>query len=697
MDIRCRIEEIICTDKKGRSRFTARDQATGWLVVSEGYLPLSDTGAGIVLKGASGPDAEGNVRCASIRPLACTEAEAIGVLSCADGISDKAARAVIAELGTDVHGYLERMGWEELIVRLREIPGIGPSKAAAIAEMLAEQAYRAGDIAWLAGKGFPYLNAVRIVKQHGSRTREAMLADPYGPMYSGLADFKACEALAAEAGMDAWDFGRARAVEKQVLDRAAADGDTRIPMQRFIRQCSDLSVWDGGTAIPDEVLSVVAYDMGRCYRGADGTEYACLKKNRRAEEAIAAGLKRLMLSACGPGAPSDEEIDAIGAECGVRYNAQQREAFRLFGKGGVAVLTGCPGTGKTTVISGLIRWYERMRPDSGVLLTAPTGRAASRAGEASGREGLTMHKALKKTPAGDWDQRDADLDCGFIVADEMSMCDTELFASFLGAVRSGTVLLLAGDPDQLPSVGAGQVFRDIAESGKVPVYRLTELVRQEEGSGIVMNARAALAGEEIREYPDFKIIRPSGGADATAAAVREAELSPSLPLVLSPVKEGPGGVNELNLAMQERFAKKGRPVWAGGTRYYIGDPVIMTHNNYRYGFYNGEAGTLAWADAGSLTVRLPGRDVTIDMADAGEMALAYALTVHRSQGTEADSVIIVLPEGAGHMASRELLNTAFTRAKKRAAAVIPGRGGAFRAGMRQARRECGLAELLAEL
>lgn len=696
MDITCLLEERSYTDRSGISEFRVVEEGTGKRFTARGYLHDAKIGSMLLLKGVSGPDPNGNISYGSAHTVTATEEEAAVVLSCADGISAKIARLIIETLGTDVFGYMDTPG---LAARLMKIPGIGPSKASAVVDLLGKQASSNEDFAWLMQQGFSYLGAMRAIREHGPGTKKYILSDPYGPMYRGQAPFEVCERIAQEAGMDAWAVERVRAVERAVLDANAAEGNTRMPMQDFLRRCSTLSVWDGGTAIPDEVLSVAAYDLGRCFFGEDGEEYASLKKYRRAEEAIVSGLRRLKASAHGLGEPTDADIAWIEQETGTTYNAQQRAVFQLFAHGGVAVLTGYPGTGKTTVINGLIRFYTRMRPDSAILLCAPTGRAASRAGEASGRDGLTMHKAMKKTPFGGPAVSATELDYGFIVVDEMSMCDTQLFASFLDAVKSGTTVLLAGDPDQLPSVGAGQVFRDLAESGAVPVYRLTELVRQEEGSGIVRNARAALAGEEIREYPDFQILRCNMDSDTAAElVVREAEAFPSMPLILSPIKEGPGGVYELNRVMQDRFAKPGKPVWINGTRFYAGDPVIMTHNNYKYGYFNGEAGTLVRADCGKLIITLPGRTVSLDIADASEVALAYALTVHRSQGTESDYCIIVLPEEARHMASRELLNTAFTRAKKAAVAIVPGRTSAgFRAGARQARRECGLAEMLSAL
>ncbi len=696
MDIQCLLEEKLYTDKSGISEFRVVEEGSGKRFTARGVLHEAKTGERLVLKDVSGPDMGGNISYGFAHTVTSTEEEAVSVLACAEGISEKTARIITGELGIDVFGYLDR---PDFLKELMRIPGIGPSKAASVASFLRGQVSSNEDYAWLMGKGFPYLSAMQVIKEHGAGARQYILSDPYGPMYKGQVCFEVCDGIAKAAGLDAWAVRRVRAVIRAVLEADASNGNTRMPMADFIRRCSKLSVWDGGIAIPDEVISLAAFDMG-CYEFGPGhEEYACLKRLKAAERGIAADLKRLKLSAHHQEGASMEEIKEIEEEAEITYNEEQKGAFGIFRHGGVAALTGYPGTGKTTVIDGLVRYYAKSCPDGTVLLCAPTGRAASRAGEASGREGLTMHKAMKRTPYDKGVGRTGLLDYDFVIVDEMSMCDTELFACFLGAVKSGTMVLLAGDPDQLPSVGAGQVFRDLVDSGAVPVCRLTELVRQEEASGIVKNARAALTGETIQEYQDFRISICGETSPVAKQVIREAESFPSMPLILSPIKKGAGGVYELNRKMQERFKKSSRFVQINGVRFYAGDPVIMTHNNYKYGYYNGECGTLIRAEGGVLTISLPGRILVLDISDATEMALAYAVTIHRAQGTETDYCITVLPGEARGMVSGELLNTAFTRAKKAATAVVDKQafGRYAQAGrMHRGRRECGLFELLTE-
>lgn len=694
MDIWCLLEQKIYMDKSGISEFCVVEEGRGKRFNARGFLYEVKTGERLVLKDVSGPDGEGNISYKSAYTVTSTAEEATFVLSCVDGISEKTARVIIEEFGTDVFGYLDR---SDFIKDLLKVPGIGPSKAGAIVGFLRSKVSNNEDYAWLMAKGFPYLGAMQVIKEYGAGAKAYVLSDPYGPMYKKQACFEVCDAIAKESGMDAWADKRVRAVERTVLEADAAGGNTRMAMGDFLRRCSKLSVWDGGTAIPDEVLSVTAYDAGYCTYGPGGKEYVALRRLKTAEESIVADLKRLKVSCRCPGSPSIEEVERIGQEAGMVYNSEQKEVFQIFGYGGVAALTGYPGTGKTTVINGLIRYYTKACPDADILLCAPTGRAASRAGEVSGKEGLTMHKAMKRTPFDNGVRRQEMLEYDFIVVDEMSMCDTELFACFLSSVKSGTTVLLAGDPNQLPSVGPGQVFRDLIASGVIPVFRLTQLVRQDEASGITKNARAALAGEPLKEYPDFKISIDTDGESITDRVFKEAGAFPSMPLILSPVKSGEGGIYELNRKMQERFRKTDTPIWINGVRFYAGDPVIMTRNNYKHGYFNGEAGTLVRAKGGILIISLPGRTLALDISDASEMALAYAVTVHRAQGTEADYCITVLPEDAWHMASGELLNTAFTRAKKAMSVVAGRRALEYYGDVKLERRDCALPELLAQI
>lgn len=692
MDIQCLLEQEIYTDRSGISEYRIVEEGTGKRFTARGVLHERKTGTRLMLKDVSGPDRGGCISYRSVHTVTSTEEEAVAVLCCANGISEKTARLLTDEFGTDVFGYLDRPDFPRDLMKL---PGIGPSKAGAVIGFLRSQASSNEEYVWLMEKGFPYLSAMQLIKEHGSGAKAYVLSDPYGPMYKGQACFEVCDAIATENGMDAWAEKRVRAVIRTVLEADAANGNTRMLMGDFLRRCSKLSVWDGGTAIPDEVLSVMAYSAGLCSCGPGGEEYAALKRLKLAEESILYNLKRLKASRRMAAKPSMEEIRQVGQETGTAYNSEQAKVFGLFECGGVAALTGYPGTGKTTVINGLIRYYMKACPDAKVLLCAPTGRAASRAGEVSGKEGLTIHKAMKRTPFDNGARRQEPLEYDFIIVDEMSMCDTELFACFLSSVKSGTTVLLAGDPDQLPSVGPGQVFRDLIFSGAVPVFKLTKLVRQAETSGIARNARAVLAGDPVREYQDFKISIAEAEEPITDRVIQEAEAFPSMPLILSPVKKGEGGIQELNRKMQEKFKKTDDPIWINGVRFYAGDPVIMTHNNYKYGYYNGEAGMLVRAEGGFLVISLSGRMLALEISDASEMALAYAVTIHRAQGTEADFCITVLPEDACHMASGELLNTAFTRAKRAAAVVATGRALERYGKAKPARRECALPGLLA--
>lgn len=692
---KCLFDRLVYTDKSGISEFYVVEEATGARIAARGYLHEMKVGMRLLLVGVTPPGDDGFVSYESAHTVIGTEEEAVLTLSCAERVSEKIARSIVQELGADVYSYLD---YPDIFKKLLSVPGVGAYKADAVIRFLETQVSSNDDYVWLMGKGFCYTSAMQLIREHGRGTKDAVLAEPYEPLYKRRADFYLCDSVARENGEDIWSERRVHAIMQTVLEANTEEGNTRICMKDFVKRCVKTSLWNGGTAVPDEIISLYAYDWPACeVEIVDGVEWVYPKRLKQAEDSIAADIGRLCQSAVRLRLPEPEDFAQIEKQTGVTYNTEQRGAFRMFADGGLIILTGDPGTGKTTTVDGLIRYFLEIQPDAEILLCAPTGRAASRISEISGRNGLTMHKAMKLTPYDTAVRATKELEYDFIVVDEMSMCDVELFAYFLSSVKSGTTVLLTGDPDQLPSVGPGRVFRDLIDSGRLPVYRLKELVRQEEASGIVKNARAALAGEPVREYPDFRIILTPDDSALGEEAVLQAGQFSGLPLLLSPVKKGSGGTYALNRKMQGTFRKTEDSVHINGIRYYVGDPVIMTHNNYKYHYYNGETGVLTKIFNGSVTISLPGRYLTLDISDAADVALSYSVTIHRSQGTESGGCVVVLPEEAAHMASGELLNTAFTRAKDRVVLVTTEKAlSRYTTSARAKPRECGLLQKIAK-
>ena len=372
----------------------------------------------------------------------------------------------------------------------------------------------------------------------------------------------------------------------------------------------------------------------------------------------------------------DETIpEQIEAECGIRYAEQQKEAFRLLKRSGISILTGGPGTGKTTVINGLIAAYQKLHPNARVKLCAPTGRAAQRMTESTGLEAVTVHRLLDFRPYGQGDvmykNADNPINAGLIIMDEVSMLDTELLSIFLSAVKSDTSVLFVGDENQLPSVGPGNVLHDMIGAG-IPTVRLSAVYRQSSQSPIIQNAQRINDGNsdliECSEFGLWFTDNPKNIAHKILSRVCTL-YDPQHPFdvqVLTPVRGGDAGVIGLNNMLQQMLnpRREGEPELAfGWARYRLRDKIIMLSNNYEKGYYNGDLGVVTDIADGCLTVDIMGKRIDIEREIMKDVSLSYAMTVHKAQGSEYKHVIIALPYKPANMLQRNLLFTAVTRAK----------------------------------
>lgn len=654
------IEKIFYTNSNGISEFQVIDMDSHAKVQMRGFLLSPKIGAKLGFEGIT-HDKDGYSIYQKSYSLIETADEAIRVLCGANGISKKTAAKIVEACGNNVPEYLNDQGFRSKLAR---IPGFGPAKTSNLITFLQSQIDHSDEFAWLTAIGLPYTTSMALLKEHGKTVKEWVQQNPYQLLYAKHVDFRLCDRLARMNEEDIWSARRIQAMIYAIMRKEEHNGNTRCQIDSLTKQCARLSVWNGGQEVPVELISLYAYN-NPAFRITieSGDTYIALLKNDKAEESICTDINRLKNGRKPIAKLSQEEYQAIEEETNIRYNQEQQTAFDMLSDGGVMAITGFPGTGKTTLLSGLLRYISVRNPKASVLLCAPTGRAASRMAEVSGCAGVTMHRAVHITPYDTAIRSTDPLEYQFIIADEMSMCDTDLCARFFSAVKSGTTVILTGDPDQLPSVGAGQVFRDIVASGVIPVCRLTQLMRQQEDSVIASNARGALEGKPLREGTDFAIrcIEDEKMADAV---VQACEKMKALPLVLSPVIKGVAGIAAINRKMQERYRKSDVAAFINGTRFYVGDPIIMTHNNYTLQYFNGETGTITEISNGRLVISFKDRMLSMELADANDIALAYAMTVHRAQGTENKRCVVVLPSYAYRMATGELLNTAFTRAKK---------------------------------
>lgn len=371
-------------------------------------------------------------------------------------------------------------------------------------------------------------------------------------------------------------------------------------------------------------------------------------------------------------------LSSIEAKNKVKYEAMQREAIQKAGSSKFTILTGGPGTGKTFTTLGMISLYKML--GAKILLAAPTGRAAKRMSEVTGMEAKTIHRLLEYKPAKGYTvNEDNPLKCDVLILDEVSMVDLILMYNLLKAVPDEAIVILVGDIDQLPSVGAGNVLRDIIDSEAVEVVRLTTIFRQARGSMIITNAHRVNQGRSLlytgHRNRDFFFLEeqdPDRAAQLIVSLVTQRlpnyyKVDPVRDIqVLCPMLKGATGAHNINELLQEKLASKACSIKYGGTTYYIGDKVMQIKNNYDKNVFNGDIGFIEAIDREdrTITISFDDRTVKYDHTELDEIILAYASTVHKSQGSEYP--IVVAPLSTQHyiMLQRNLIYTCITRAKR---------------------------------
>lgn len=403
----------------------------------------------------------------------------------------------------------------------------------------------------------------------------------------------------------------------------------------------------------------------------DGKYYASLSYCYENEERIITHILRLKRSLTTY--KNDSYIEEIETELGVKYAAEQIPVFNCLSTSGVKILTGGPGTGKTTVLNGIIRQFIRNNPGKKVALCAPTGSAARRMQETTGLPSSTIHKLLNIVPYESMEChkaiRASKIEASLIIADEFSMVDTALSATLLSSVENGSIVLLVGDHEQLPSIGPGQVFRDLLESGVVDVYRLTQNFRQTGNNIILDNAKRILAGELPVEGNGFKILIVPTETDIVETIT---SMDTADAMVFSPVRKSkfPAGTVNLNRIIGAKVKTSKVSLSFGEYKFYVGSKVIFNDNNYDLGYFNGEHGIITDIQYvyGTYNVTVKKDDgIPICLRGCEELCdieLAYAITAHKAQGTECQKVVIAIPLNPPSMLLNHLLYVEVTRAKQ---------------------------------
>lgn len=591
---------------------------------------------------------------------------------------------------------------EENPEELSQVKGISNRMAMEIADQVAEKKGMRNAMLFLGKLGIGMNLAVKIYKEYGEKVYEIIENNPYK-----LADdmegvgFKIADEIARNSGMELDSPFRIKSGILYALSAAVSAGHTYYPMDALIEEAGRLlGVF---IAKPEEILTDLMIDRKVMVRDVNGIKAVYLYSVYHTELAIAHRLFALKFEDMPDEKAFDKDLHSIEKEENITLESMQREAVRASAGNGIVVITGGPGTGKTTTINTIIRYFERKGMD--IMLAAPTGRAAKRMTEATGHEAQTIHRMLElsgilsdEISNASFERNETNpLETDVVIIDEMSMVDIFLMNSLLKAIADGTRLILVGDANQLPSVGPGNVLKDIIASGCFNTVRLAKIFRQEEAGDIVVNAHKINEGELFEIGPssrDFPFIRRTDANAIINALVTLVKVklpaytdcSPNDVQVLTPTRKGSLGVERLNTVLQQYLnppsnSKVEKEI--GSIIFREGDKVMQIKNNYKIpwevrgrngipietgmGVFNGDMGIVDNINLylSEMTVRFDEeRYVTYTFKETDELEHAYAVTVHKSQGSEYPAVVLPLLDGPRMLMNRNILYTAVTRARK---------------------------------
>ncbi len=700
IEIKGTIEDIVFrNDSNGFTVVDIREDESGHLVTAVGILPFANEGEKVCIGGewTVHPDYGEQLKIESFRAETPSTTESIerylssGLIK---GVGEATAKKIVEKFGSNTLDIIQYNP-----DRLTEIEGIGSKKAQTIATSFAEQMEIKEVMMFLQTYGVSTAFSVKIYKMYGNNTITYIKENPYrlASEVDGVG-FKTADRIAQTMGISFDSPYRVAAGIQYVLSKAANNGHTYLPKDELLETASDmLGVLP---ELVEQAIVTMAIEQTIFIEKIEDIEAVYLAPFYRAELGVCKRLIKLaMVDFSSHTDAIDDELKKFQKEEGIIFAKKQREAIIESLSNGALVITGGPGTGKTTTINCIIDLFEKRGFE--VSLAAPTGRAAKRMTETTGREAKTIHRLLEYggVEGEGIFQRDEDnpLTSDVVIIDEMSMVDIILMNNLLKAIVPGTRLIMVGDSDQLPSVGPGNVLRDIIDSGIVKVVRLDEIFRQAGESMIVLNAHKINKGE----YPhlnvrgsDFFFDRREDMDDILDTVVDLtvnrlpgfAPLDPHYDIqILTPMRKGIVGVNNLNNVLQEVLNPPSSDKKERKTREVLfreGDKVMQIRNNYNMewtvrigdekidegeGIFNGDVGFIDTIDNDEQAMTVvfeDNKEVKYEFSQLDELELAYAISIHKSQGSEFPVVLIPIAWGPPMLMTRNLLYTAITRARE---------------------------------
>lgn len=686
-------------EKTGYSRFSART-GDGAIAICEGIVPHYSKFTPLCITGTVTQEADKllvNAAKVSVCGFSFEASHRFLMSDAFRGIGQLAAKHILNNSGDDIFSY----------VRSHEafsftVPDLSDTVLSRAFTSIRQYCDFEDLMNYLIGVGGDYFMANEMYEQYRDASISVIKDNPY-TLLLAKAPFEMCETLAHSFGMENCDKKRVHSLVAYAFSLSKNSGNTRMEFHELYTLTRKLEK-KCGYYMTSPLFIAEELIRGDYYLEECGDKlYVYEHSDYIAEEMIASSFTRLKRSARPyVGKIKVSDIESI---CGVVYSPGQKNAFDSLNEG-ISIVTGGPGTGKTTFLRGLLQKYEMDYPNGKVVLCAPTARASRRMQEITGKEATTVHKLLNLRPFDNiFTSPRFEIDADLLAVDECSMLDTYVAAKLFSSVKNGCIVVLIGDKDQLPSVGAGNVFSDISESGCVPVFALDRIFRQSEDNPIIENASRVISGnQELIRARNF-VIKTLLNEDSILK-----ELSSLIPSLLkrnveykvfTPSRKAkfPTGAIRVNRIIQECLGTDVEEITYGYNSFRVGDSVIFTANNYDKCYFNGQDGIIRdiqkHGNGYRIAVATDDTVIHLSGAEIDDLELGYALTAHKSQGGECDNAIIIVPKNPRTLLQRRLLYVEITRAKKNV--LILSEGDAYKTAISsygEIARNTGLAEKL---